>query len=221
MRIIARFSKKEEARFVSHLDVQRLFGRAFRRAGLPVAYSQGFNPHPVLAFATALSTGTTSDAEWLDVRLERDMLPEEFTASLNFALPPGFRVLEALAVEEKLPSLTALLARADYALAFAGEPDEAKLRAALEALLSGPIVIDKRTKGGVKPTDIHPQVLCAGFSRTDGNALVLELSGVLNASGSLNPDAFAKELLERAGESAEYRIHRRAVAFQNGKRIPV
>ncbi len=221
MRIIARFSKREEARFVSHLDVQRLFGRAFRRAGLPIAYSQGFNPHPVLAFATALSTGTTSDAEWLDVRLERDMPPGEFAAVLNSALPTGIRVLEALAVEEKLPSLTALLARAEYTVAFADAPDEAKMQAALEALLSGPIVIDKRTKGGVKPTDIRPQVLCAEYSRTDENALALELSGVLDASGSLNPDAFTKELLERAGESTDYRIHRRAVGFRNGGRGPI
>ena len=82
-------------------------------------------------------------------------------------------------------------------------------------------MIDKRTKGGVKPTDIRPQVLSASFGRTDEDALALELSGVLNASGSLNPDAFTKELLERAGESADYRIHRHAVAFQNGGRIPI
>ena len=55
MRIIARFEKNDSVRFVSHLDVQRLFHRAMRRAGLPIAYSNGFNPHPLMSFATALS----------------------------------------------------------------------------------------------------------------------------------------------------------------------
>ncbi|MBR4019618.1 MAG: TIGR03936 family radical SAM-associated protein [Clostridia bacterium] len=55
MRIIARFNKEDSVRFVSHLDVQRLFQRAFRRADLPVAYSNGFNPHQQLSFATALT----------------------------------------------------------------------------------------------------------------------------------------------------------------------
>lgn len=65
MRIIASFYKHEQVMFVSHLDMQRLFQRAFRRADLPLAYSNGFNPHPLLSFATALSVGYTSDCEYL------------------------------------------------------------------------------------------------------------------------------------------------------------
>ena len=57
MRLIARLTKLEPVRFVSHLDILRLLQRAFRRAGVPLSYSQGFNPHPLLSFATALSTG--------------------------------------------------------------------------------------------------------------------------------------------------------------------
>ncbi len=221
MRIIARFSKGDEARFVSHLDVQRLFGRAFRRAGTPVSYSQGFNPHPVLAFATALATGVTSGAEWLDVKLERDVQTEEFIGSINASLPAGFRVREAYAVEEKLPSLTALLSAAEYTVRFEGAPDRAKLSSALDALLAGPIVVDKRTKGGVKATDIRPQVLAVEFGRTDDDALLLRMKGVLNASGSLNPDTFVRELLLRAGARCDYTINRDAVLFSNGKSTPI
>ena len=90
MRIAARFKKGEQVRFVSHLDVQRMFQRSFRRAGIPVAYSQGFNPHPLTSFATALSVGCSSDAEWIDVKLDRDMSLTEFSMKLNSALPNGF-----------------------------------------------------------------------------------------------------------------------------------
>jgi radical SAM-linked protein len=221
MRIIARFSKGEEVRFVSHLDVQRLFGRAFRRAGTPVAYSQGFNPHPVLAFATALAIGVTSDAEWLDVKLERDIPCAAFIQSVNAALPEGFRILEALEAEEKIPSLTALLSGANYTIVFDGNPDEAYFQTALETLLSGPITITKRTKGGMKPVDIRPQVLSAEFGRTDENQLSLKLNGVLNASGSLNPDVFVQELFNRARSGMNYRINRDAVLFTSGRSTPV
>ncbi len=208
-------------RFVSHLDIQRLFGRAFRRAGMPIAYSQGFNPHPVLAFATALATGVTSDAEWLDVKLERDIPCTEFIIGMNAALPDGFRILEALEAEEKLPSLTALLSCATYTVLLDGTSDHAFLQAALNVLISGPIIVTKRTKGGMKPTDIRPQVLSAEFSHTDESRLSIQLSGLLNASGSLNPDVFTQELFSRAGSSCNYRIHRDTVLFTNGRSTPV
>lgn len=221
MRLIARFSKKEEARFVSHLDVQRLFGRAFRRANTPVCYSQGFNPHPVLAFATALATGVTSDAEWLDVKLARDMECEEFVESLNAALPSGIRVLEAFSVDEKLPALTALLSAAAYTVRFLGDVDTQKLEEVLVSLMAGLIVVDKRTKGGIKPVDIRPQVHAAKFGLADENIPALYIKGQLDASGSLNPDVFTKELLARAGTDMDYKINRSTVFFTGGSETPL
>ena len=75
MRLAVVFTKEAPVRFVSHLDVQRLFQRAFRRAKLPLAYSQGFNPHPLVSFATALSVGMTSRGEYLDVTLAEELSP--------------------------------------------------------------------------------------------------------------------------------------------------
>ena len=116
MRIIARFEKGEAVRFVSHLDIQRTFQRAFRRANIPLAYSQGFNPHPLLSFATALSLGYTSEAEWFDVKLAQDMCSDAFRDAVNAVLPGGFRILEAAAAAEGLSALTALMAAASYTL---------------------------------------------------------------------------------------------------------
>ena len=98
MRLIARLTKLEPVRFVSHLDILRLLQRAFRRAGVPLSYSQGFNPHPLLSFATALSTGYTSGAEWIDVKLDKDMDTDDFLLSVNAALPVGFEFKEVYAV---------------------------------------------------------------------------------------------------------------------------
>lgn len=221
MRIIARFSKKEQVRFISHLDIQRLFGRAFRRAGLPVAYSQGFNPHPVLAFATALATGVTSDAEWLDVGLECEIPVLEFTDRLNAVLPQGLQIIKALAVEDKFPSLTASLSSAEYTVTFDKSPNEELFRTVLEELLSEPIIIIKRTKGGMKPVDIRPQVLSAKISRSADETLTLILNGVLNSSGSLNPDTFTKELLKRMNMEPDYKINRDSLLFGDNQSEPV
>lgn len=108
MRLIANFHKGEALRFISHLDIQRLLQRALKRADMPVSYSQGFNPHPLLAFSSALALGYTSDAEWMDVRMEEAVDPQEFPARLNAVLPEGLRVVRAMEIPMELPTLTAL-----------------------------------------------------------------------------------------------------------------
>ncbi len=222
MRIIAKLAKGDEVRFVSHLDIQRLLQRAFRRAGIPLAYSQGFNPHPQLSFATALATGYTSAAEWVDVKLERELAAREFLSAANAALPKGFALLEAYAVEEKLPALTALLSLARYAVTFAPGTDAEALRRDIAALLRGPIVVEKRTKGGMKSVDIRPQVNAAEVTDAEeGGGAVLRLSGALNASGSMNIELLLGALREQTGLTYEYSVHREDVLFQNGKSVPV
>ncbi len=126
MRIIARFNKGESVRFVSHLDIQRLFQRAFRRAGIPLAYSQGFNPHPLLSFATALSVGYTSDGEWLDIKLAEPLSAEDFITAVNSALPEGFRILEAVEADDTFPSLSAVMVAAEYELRLDSAPENAE-----------------------------------------------------------------------------------------------
>ncbi|MBQ6865648.1 MAG: DUF2344 domain-containing protein, partial [Clostridia bacterium] len=87
MRIIAALHERGRAAYLSHLDMQRTLQRALRRADMPLVYSQGFNPHPLVAFAGALSTGYESEREWFDVRLEGEIIPTDFEARLN-EMPP-------------------------------------------------------------------------------------------------------------------------------------
>lgn len=222
MRIIARFEKGEAVRFVSHLDIQRTFQRAFRRANVPLAYSQGFNPHPQLSFATALSLGYTSEAEWFDIKLAEDMGPEAFRAAVNATLPSGFRILEALAAEDGLPALTALMAAAEYKIRFF--PEDAVSIEALETafgkLASGPIFVEKRTKGGMKTVDIRPMMLRYNFSRSADGCLVLALFGVADAKGSLNIDLLLGALADVCPCTFSYRVHRKAIYSAHGSVMP-
>ena len=87
------YSKSGRAIYISHLDLNRMMSRAVRRAQIPMWYTEGFNPHPYIAFALPLSLGQSSDCEVMDIRIEGDMTNEEIKRRLSEALPEGFEIL--------------------------------------------------------------------------------------------------------------------------------
>lgn len=210
MRLAVRFSKGDAVRFVSHLDVMRLFQRAFRRAKLPLAYSQGFNPHPLISFATALSVGMTSRCEYLDAVLDEDVAPDVFRAAVREHLPEGVDVVEVFDLKDSRKSLTSAMRSASYSAkaVFAAPVNRERLEAAVSELLSGEIVVQKKTKGGIKPTDIRPMVKEMTLEAVDGTDAVFFIRGALTAEGGLNPDMLLKELWAKLGEEASSDIER-------------
>ncbi len=100
-----RFTKRGKVRFTGHRDVARIWERALRRAGVPIAYTQGFSPRPRLSFGLALPTGDESDGEYLDLLLDEPVVPESLCEALTAALPVGFEVTAATAIERSTPSL--------------------------------------------------------------------------------------------------------------------
>ncbi|MBQ3849721.1 MAG: DUF2344 domain-containing protein [Clostridia bacterium] len=210
MRLAVRFTKGAPVRFVSHLDVQRLFQRAFRRAKLPLAYSQGFNPHPLVSFATALSVGMISMGEYLDVTLTEYMPPESFIDAVSTVLPKGIEIVEAFDMGESRKSLTSAMRSASYMVSvrFEKAVDSDSVKSALNELLSGEIVVMKKTKGGIKPTDIRPMVISVDVCEVEGQRAEIKLKGVLSAEGGLNPDMFLKELYNKLGVQASADITR-------------
>ena len=210
MRLCVVFTKGPEVRFVSHLDVQRLFQRAFRRAKLPLAFSQGFNPHPLVSFATALSVGMTSSGEYLDVTLTRDVSPEEFIEAVAPVLPAGVGIAEAFDMLESRKSLTSAMRSAEYTavVTFSEPVDEGRLSSAVTELLSGEIVIQKKTKGGIKPTDIRPWVFELRLVSCSDCTAVFSIKGLLSAEGGLNPETLLNELYKRLGAQGRADINR-------------
>jgi radical SAM-linked protein len=113
-RIRFRYFKTGRIRFLSHLDLMTLFQRAAARAGIPILFSQGFNPHPRIAFGPALSVGMESEAEYLDMETDPFIDLLETTKTLNRTLPEGIRILEARVVSSKAPSLSGNISRYVY-----------------------------------------------------------------------------------------------------------
>lgn len=158
--MMAVFEKSERLRHIGHLDIQRAVMRALRRSGLPVSYSKGFNPHILLTFASALSTGAAGRREIMDVQLDRDVTPEEFIAAMNGALPPEMQVSFAKVLDDRHVALMAQVQAADYTMTILDEAAAAQLIAALPAFLAQESILTMRkTKSGMKETDIRPLLL--------------------------------------------------------------
>ncbi len=222
MRIIARFKKEDTVRFVSHLDVQRLFQRAFRRADIPVAYSNGFNPHQQLSFATALTVGATSSGEWLDIKMDKDLRPEEFTQRVNAALPNGFSIAESFCAEDKYPSLSAVMAAAEYTVVLRFDEDIQAdfIRSSIEKLLSDSIIVLKKTKSGMKNIDIRPMVYKMELAKAQSRECTLSLAGRLDAAGGLNADLLLGAFKDILGCAFNFSLHREAIYSADGAFMP-
>lgn len=223
VRIIAAFQKNKEISYISHLDVQRTLQRAFRRANLPLAYTNGFNPHPKLSFATALATGFSSTAEWIDLDLERDILPDEFIRRVNCVLPEGLQFHTAFVADDTVGTLSKLLSGARYIITLFPDAPLSKetLRGALESLLNDQeIIVMKKTKSGNRLTNIRPDIIKAFVLDNSDSNLQIDLTGTLTVAGGLRVETFLRALLERLGMTGFAQVNRIAVCFTGTNMLP-
>ena len=135
-RLRIRFSRGEEIKFISHLDIMRLWARALTRAGMPLAHSEGFNPHPRISLAVPLALGVTSEAELMDVFCHKWVSPHLFTTAVSRQIPAGMKILQVYAVGLTLPALPAQVRFAEYKVAVESEKEPSDIEQALSSLLS-------------------------------------------------------------------------------------
>ncbi len=134
-RLRIRYRRGEEIKFISHLDIVRLWQRAFTRAGIPLAYSEGFSPHPQITLAAPLAVGVTADAELMDILCSAPVAPHTFEQAVNAQLPAGIAVLEVQPVSLEYPSLPAQMRFAEYRVHIETDKDRAAIEAEVNRLL--------------------------------------------------------------------------------------
>lgn len=152
-----RFAKRGRLRFASHRDFQRAFERALRRASVPIAYSQGFTPHPKVSYAGAAPTGAASEAEYLEISVTRPCDQAWLTRALDEALPPGLDVVEV--VEAAGGTLADRLQASEWEIMLPGlSPDG--VGAAVDVFLaSATVEVERVTKSGVRTLDPRAAVV--------------------------------------------------------------
>jgi radical SAM-linked protein len=189
------FATDDTVKYVGHLDMARAWERAIRRAGLPLAYSQGFNPQPRLHFAAALPVGFTSQAEVADVFLNETLAPEKFLARLQAAMPRGIHLLRAEPVPRELPALQATVIAARYRVEVETDESEEAFAARLAGFLARQEAIRVRRKGKEESSyDLRPLVLALTYvgSCDLGQAFEVTMRAEPGATG--RPDELLAEL---------------------------
>ena len=123
-------------KFVSHLDIMRLWQRALNRAGISLAYSEGFNPHPRISLAAPLAVGVTSEAELMDIILTKSASPHFFTDAVSQQLPPGVEILQVYPIALNMPSLQSQVRYAEYKVELETEKGQKDIESAITSLLA-------------------------------------------------------------------------------------
>ena len=202
MRMLAVFEKGERIRHIGHLDIQRSVQRGLRRSGLPVAYSNGFNPHILITFASALSTGACGTREIMDVTMAEEVSEREFLDRMNKAMPPEMQLSQARAVDQKHPALMASLRAANYDLLIRNEDQAEKLIAAIPGMMArDSIPAMRKTKTALKECDIKPLIY-----ELKGENQHLYTTLVLTEREACKPGMLIEALGREAGIEGEIRM---------------
>jgi radical SAM-linked protein len=156
-RVLVTYAKRGRMRFASHRDVGRAFERAVRRAGLPMAHSAGFNPHPKISYASGTPTGVASEAEYLSLALTSPQDPAWLQRALDTALPDGIDVIDVR--EDSGGTLNSRLMASEWLVELPGISPEAAEGAAREFLAAADAHVERLTNKGVRHLDARGAVL--------------------------------------------------------------
>jgi radical SAM-linked protein len=206
LRLRITFAKTEAMRFTSHLDLHKTWERTLRRAGLPLAYTQGFSPHPRINLASALPLGFTGENEIIDIHLEKELPLEAVESVLQRAVPPGIRIERIEKVDLSAPTLQTELEALDYTITLLD--DFPNLEERVEALLSAPSLPRTRRE---KAYDLRPLILEIHLLSNDEAGLAR-----LSVRLASHPGATGRpeEVLEALGYSpTAARVHRTRLVF--------
>ncbi|CAH2214186.1 TIGR03936 family radical SAM-associated protein [Tepidibacter aestuarii] len=191
--------KENDMIYISHLDLQRLLQRVLRKAGIKVAYSQGFNPHPKISFGQALSLGVTSYGEYIDVELEDVVKEDEFLSRVNSALPDGIKIQKVKYIDKTTTkSLSSSISHGSYEISMNIDSDldieDIKSKVGEFMKLDEIINVKKNKKGKLKEVNIRPLIKTLKAISLKQNILTLNMVVATGSSANLNPNVLIDKL---------------------------
>ncbi|MCC3867628.1 TIGR03936 family radical SAM-associated protein [Terrisporobacter mayombei] len=198
--IRAKYKKEDDMIFISHLDLQRLLQRAFRRAEINLSYSQGFNPHPKMSYGNALALGVESQGEYVDIEIEDDISVEEFLKRINEQLPKGVEFIKGEEITSQTPSLSSEIEYGEYLFNIdLDKPLSKELvkTRVLELIKSESIMITKKNKKGkLVESNIRPLIKTFDLVVLDDNRATFEAIIATGSKANLNINTLIPILLE-------------------------
>lgn len=211
-RLRIRFKRREEIKFISHLDLIRVWQRVLWRAGVVLAYSEGFNPHPRLSLAAPLALGVTGEAELMDVYTVQSMSTHAFSAMVSPQLPTGMEIVQVYPMPLEAPALQAQIRFAEYEVRVA-YADTDKLKLAIDTLMaSESLPWQHQRDTGMKCYDLRKLIDKLWIVSSDNRIATLGMKLRCDSEGAGRPEQVAKAL----GLDAPLAIHRTKLILQAG-----
>lgn len=193
-----RFRKVGNLQYISHLDLQRTFSRVLVRAGIPMWYTQGFNPHAKVIFALPLSVGAESECELIDLRIDRDMPCEEIRDRLNEQVTEDLRILEVYLPPQG--SSFQNMAWAQYTLRIESDAVRSVRAEQVKAYLTTPPLLwTKKSKSGEREIDLTTMIRTPVVSKPEERTLEMEARLSIGGAEYLNPAYVIEALKQRFG----------------------
>lgn len=199
MKLRIRFTKKGPVKFIGHLDILRYFQKAFRRADLDLAYSQGYHPHPILSFASPLGVGLESEGEYMDLEVNSLDSPVQTLARLNEQMAEGIETTQLSILQDDAKNSMSILAAADYRVRFREgmmPADPAELQEMTKRFLAcSQIPVLKKTKKNELEIDIRPMIF--SMSADDHGIVTMQVSA--GSVANLKPELLLQTMFAREG----------------------
>lgn len=185
------FRRSGALSYIGHLDLKSVFERALRRTDLPMLYSQGFNPRPMIVFALPLGVGINTEGDYIDVSMEIPVEPEEFITKVNEVLPEGLEIISAVSIDEPKNSLMSVVTIAEYRVDAPGISKNLEEIFAMEK-----IETTKKSKGKEVAVDIKPLLITITDTSEPDSARYMCYAG---STQNLRPDVLLKAMTEILG----------------------
>ena len=197
--IRVKYKKEDEMIFISHLDLQRLLQRAFRRAKINLSYSEGFNPHPKMSYGNALALGVESQGEYVDIEIEDDIEVDEFLERINNQLPEGIKFIKGQEIDPKIPSLSSVIVYGEYIFNIDLDTPLSKefvKSRVLNFVKSEEIIVTKTNKKGRKvEVDIRPLIKNFDLVSLDDKKVTFESTIATGSKANLNINILIPQIL--------------------------
>lgn len=213
IRLRAVFEKSGRAKYISHLDLNRCILRIFKRSKLPVWYTEGFNPHPYVSFALALSLGFESDCEIMDFNINEDIPLDTVKDRLNSVMPEGMHISSVTEQKKKITEIT----NAEYEMTLSCESPDALMHDINMLMSQDEIFIDKKTKKGMKSVDLKPSIDIIKVTPSD-KTIILTMRLPAGTQTNYNPTLFLNALKDSYNSAFEIEnIRRTGILCGNGE----
>ena len=197
--IRVKYKKEDEMIFISHLDLQRLLQRAFRRAKINLSYSEGFNPHPKMSYGNALALGVESQGEYVDIEIEDDIEVDKFLERINNQLPEGIKFIKGQEIDPKTPSLSSVIVYGEYIFNIDLDTPLSKefvKSRVLNFVKSEEIIVTKTNKKGRKvEVDIRPLIKNFDLVSLDDKKVTFESTIATGSKANLNINILIPQIL--------------------------